>query len=819
MKSSNSSNFLKLVSILFLFSLFVSACGQTTTQTPDQNQIGGIEQFTQDLPYTEAEFILEIPSPTENEIVFEVVDDITGIELNPTRYVMDKLDDNHYHLILPVQSPSIIKYRFYKNNGLPVYETDASNNLVEYRTAYITGPITINNQLINWTDEQYAYNYGKVKGQILNSDSNSPIPNALVIIGGLHTYTNSLGNFIIDNLPPGKHNLLVLSTDGEYSIFQQEAIVGEGLITPAAIGLHATQFVNITFVIEAPEDTPNEAILRIIGNTYQLGNVFGNIYNGTSIAPARAPKLSSLGDGIYSINMSLPSGFDLRYKYSLGDGFWNAELDDANNFVVRKLIVPDQDTIINEIVKKWNASDNQGVEFLVNIPENTPDTDKVSIQFNSFGWSPPIQMWQTSDLQWTFKLFGPFQLVSNVEYQICRNDACDTALASVITSTNDTFSFDTSNLPDTLNINISEWDYWPIVVDTPSIEAPQINSRGSDFTAGFAFSDNYNVYTPIHVESAYKNIAGLNANTVVIPVQWTLQSLDPVILSPIIGENPLWKDLVLMIQKAQEQNLNVWISPELVISSTALKQISQGLPDASWIQEFSSQYTEFLYYSADLANYMQTEAVIYPSNFNDIPNYQGFDQLSETMINDLESNINTIRNRFGNKLYLSIYDIQMENDTLLQEVDGYYISPNVNFVDADYIKDNYQSTFKTYLDEVLFPKYSNYNKPIVLALNFPSVQGAENGCIKVEDACYSFEIINQLDNNTALNSFEIDLNIQVVLYDSAFKAINDTEWVNGIISKEYNPQVALMDYTSSIRGKPSVGIFWYWFPRLLGIEN
>ena len=118
--------------------------------------------------------------------------------------------------------------------------------------------------------------------------------------------------------------------------------------------------------------------------------------------------------------------------------------------------------------------DNKGVDFLVNVPQNTPDTDNVSIQFNSFGWSPPIQMWQTSDLQWKYKLFGPFQLVSNVEYRICRNDACDKAVASVIESSNDSFSFDTADLPGSLNITVSEWNFWPIVVDAPSIEAPQI---------------------------------------------------------------------------------------------------------------------------------------------------------------------------------------------------------------------------------------------------------------------------------------------------------------------------------------------------------
>jgi len=67
--------------------------------------------------------------------------------------------------------------------------------------------------------------------------------------------------------------------------------------------------------------------------------------------------------------------------------------------------------------------------------------------------------------------------------------------------------------------------------------------------------------------------------------------------------------------------------------------------------------------------------------------------------------------------------------------------------------------------------------------------------------------------------FEVDLVTQVELYNSAFKAINETEWVNGIISQGYNPQVAIMDSSSSTRGKPAIGVFWYWFPRMLGINK
>ncbi|MBE0685072.1 MAG: hypothetical protein IH585_03650 [Anaerolineaceae bacterium] len=730
---------------------------------------------------------------------------------------MDKLDDNHYQLILPVRVPSLVKYRFYKNNGLPIYETNSENQVIEYRMAYINSPTIINNKLINWTDEQYAYNYGRISGQAINSETNSPIPNALIVVGGIHSYTNSLGNFVIENLPAGKHNLTIMSTDGEYQTFQQEAIVGEGLTTPAIIGMQATKFVNISFIVKPPEGTPDQAPIRILGNTYQLGNVFGNIYNGTSIAPARAPKLTTLPDGSYTITMSLPSGYDLRYKYSLGDGFWNAELNSENNFVVRQIIVPDKDTIINDFIQSWNSTDTQGVEIIVNVPENTPDTDKVSIQFNSFGWSPPIQMWQTDAYQWTYRLFGPYHLVSKIDYRICRNDACgsaDDGSAPV-----NGYSFDTASLPQTLNVNVAQWKGWNQEIEAPSLIAPEVINRGSNFVAGFSFSDNYNVNTPLYVETAYKNILGVNGNTIVIPIKWTLQSLKPVILSPITGNNPLWKDLVLMIQKAQNQGLKVWLSPEIELSPLAVKQFLQEDLSSNWQLNLSSSYGEFIIFSADLANYMNIEGIIYPTDIQHLYNFENYATLSEIMVDATNANIENIKGRFANKLFISLNSSQFTNETLLSSVDGFVITPKIDFVESTYVREDYQTTFKAYLEEEVFTNYSRFGKLIFIGLNFPSVKGVERGCVISEETCFDFDIINNLELSSLNTSFEIDLLSQVDLNNAAFNAINETEWVNGIVSQEFNPQVAIMDSTSSVRGKPAIGVFWYWFPRMMGINN
>lgn len=809
--------FLKLIAILFLMSLFLSSCSELNSEAITENPLSEPKQFLQNLPYTEIEIYLEVPKPTESEIIFELIDDITGIELNPTRYVMSKTDDQQYQLTLPIKVPSQIKYRFYKNNGLPIYETDADNKVIEYRMAYISNETVIQNVLTNWQDEQYDHKYGRITGQVLNSETNSPIPNALIVIGNKHGYTNSLGNFQIERIPAGKHNLVISSTDGEYQTFQQEAIIGEGLTTQANIGLKSAEFVEITFIVNPPENTPELAAMRILGNTYQLGNVFGNIYNGTSIAPARAPKLTSLPDGNYAITLRLPVGFDLRYKYSLGDGFWNAELNNDGNFVVRQLIVPDKETVINDVIGNWGSIEDQKIDFVVNIPENTPNTDVISIQFNSFGWSPPIQMWKTGDYQWQYQLLSPLHMVGKTDYKFCRNDACEIAYDS--SAPVNGYSFDTSNIPTRLDVNITSWNGWGIETEEPELSAPEITQRSEEFVAGFSISNDYNVYTPIHIDKAYQNMLEVNANTVIIPVNWTLSSLNPLVLEPITGKNPLWKDLVLMIQKAQRNNLKVWLAPQIEVSSESIKQLTQNDLSENWELKLQEVFDEFLFYSVDLANYMNIEGIVIPTTIVLMPNVENYEKLSLQILKTLTNNIDDYRARFGGKYFISFDNAKISDTDILNVVDGYLITLKIDMLSSDYVDENYESTIKNYLEEVIYKNYFDFGKPIVLGLNFPSSSGTEKGCIMVEDQCLDFDVINNLDFQQAQSTFTLDLDTQIELINASLVAVNELDWINGLVSLEYNPQVAIMDHSSSVRGKPSIGVFWYWYPRLIGVTE
>lgn len=806
---------LLILSHLIVLSILISACnlfpGGMENNTSSTIQV---DQFTQDLPFANVEFVLNIPDAINDEVILELIDDITGIELNPTRYVMEKVNDRQYHLILPSTVPSVIKYRFYKHNNLPVYETNAENQVVEYRMTFIEQESVIYNQLTNWQDEQYSHAYGRLIGQLTNKETNSPIPNALIVAGGVHTYSSSTGRFVIDSLPPGKHNLVVAATDGEYQTFQQEAIIGEGLTTPANIGLTAAKFVNITFLVKPPENSPDTAPIRILGNTYQLGNVFGNIYTGTSITPSRAPKLTPLEGNLYTIKLSLPSGYYLRYKYSLGDGFWNAELNSEQQFVVRHIVVPETDTVIGDIIHSWNTEGKKPVEFTVNVPELTPENEIVSIQFNSFGWSPPIPMWKTGKNHWSYNLYGPFNLVGKIEYRFCRNDACGTADDG--SAPVNGYSIESNNLPEKLDIKITKWANWEPITEKSSEWAVSAIPRTSDFTTGFMLSSDYNVNTPIFLDAALETITEGYGDTVIIPYKWRLQSLHPIIFSPQTGENPLWKDLVLMVQKAQNAGLQVWLSPEIELSSSVVRQFVSSSDSDNWDYEFSKNFNEFLLYTVDLSAYMNVKGIIIPTDIPHLQDFSNYEKISEVMVAEAINMNQDLRSRFKGKIYIANNGVSNIDSNLLKLVDGIFITPRINFNDPKFMNEDWATIFQSYFNQEKFQLFSNNQKELIIGLNYPSLKGAEQGCIPSGEECYDFRFINQPDLDQSSFAMVIDLQNQMELYSSSLDAINTIDWIDGVISTGFNPQVALRDQSSSIRGKPVFMIISQWFSGVKG---
>ena len=79
--------------------------------------------------------------------------------------------------------------------------------------------------------------------------------------------------------------------------------------------------VNITFQVDGPEENLTNTPIRIVGDLFQMGDIFTEFPNDSNIIPSRAPLLSYGEDGLYRITLTLPSGFTLHYKYTLGRWF------------------------------------------------------------------------------------------------------------------------------------------------------------------------------------------------------------------------------------------------------------------------------------------------------------------------------------------------------------------------------------------------------------------------------------------------------------------------------------------------------------------
>ncbi len=813
----NNNKGIVLISSLFI-SIFLlnSACFPVLDKPVSTTSPTETFQFQQDISYAETKFVLEIPDSISDEMVFELVDDVTGIELNPTRYVMEKTDELTYSITIPLKIGSIAKYRYFRNGTLPIYETNAFNQVVDYRAVYINGANEFYDLITNWVDRQFDHKFGRIEGQIINSLSGSPLPNILVIAGGIQTFTNSLGNFSIEQLPPGKHTLIAISTDGEYQVFQQEAVIGEELSTPAKIAILPNDFVKVTFIVQSPP-TDNQT-LRMIGNTYQLGNVFGNLYYGESTIASRAPSLNSLPDGTYSITLNLPIGFNLVYKYTLGNGFWNAELSSEGKFFLRDIIVPAEDIVINDLITTFQAPDTSKIQFKLAVSPNTPETDLVSIQFSPFGWSSPIPMTQISKNNYVFTLYGPLNMVEGVNYRYCRNDACNlsTNLEPSVPE-NTTKNFESTIEEQVFLDEIIDWKNWEQNVSQTEIITPQINKRAESFLVGFEQSSAYNVFLPVYSDQGYSSIKELNANVVIIPIEWTLQSLNPVILGPVPGINPLWKDSLSQISKAKNQGLQVIIAPKLSFSTLAMNQLFGNSLQPGWEEKFSRYYTEFLIYAADLAQFQEVKGILIPSEVKSGTNLEDISLINGLIETNLPLQVPEIKKHFNETLFISYNPDDTNYESIpLSLFDQIVLVSDWNLSQNGVDVDSFSNAFRERLQNQVFNIYQETQLPIILLLDYPSATGAETGCVLYEEDCIDFELANNLTNDQEIELAK-DLNVQKEIYSAGLNVMNEFDWINGFISSGYNPQVSVRDSSSSVRGKPAGDLLWYWYPKLLGL--
>jgi len=781
-------------------------------------------------------FTVKIPenSPEDEPILIGILDEVTGLGLNAERYKMKRIDEGIYTIKLLLQSGSIIKYRYSREGAVTAEEHNGDGRAVRYRLFKVQSPGEVNDVVSRWNDTESVGTTGRITGTVLDEGTGLSIPGLMVAAGGAYAITAGDGSFLIEGLPPGTHNIVVLAQDGKYQTYQHAALVKAGSSTPAPIQMKSTSEVDVSFILHIPKDTPPGVPIRLAGNLYQLGNTFADLSGGMSTIALRMPILSPLSDGIYGVILSLPVGAEVQYKYTLGDGFWNSERANNGDWIIRNFIVPDEPLTIEDTVSSWADNKSSSLTFDIFVPENTPPDEDVFIQFNPYGWTEPIPMWHLDGQRWAYILYSPLNIVDTLGYRFCRSGQCgfsDDLQPQGETNTGKSIRITRKN-----QVIQERIDAWPFLdvnatsdVDINKISANKRNNK--KFFSGIEFQDFYHPSYPRLLSPTLNDIIDSGAHWVILTPGWTFTHADPPVLEQTGGQDPSWMEIGEMTQEVHKNYLNAALKPIVHANPSIDKWWLDAERDFPWWVSWFDRFETFAFHHAKMATEFDIQYLILGGEWMTpaLPSGALINGDPSGVPPDANSRyreiIQGIKNEFDGKLCwaLSYPENVINPPEFIEDVDCLYIllddklskkiepSRKLMASEADrIISQDIYSLWLTYgIDQV--------TKEIFISLAYPSVQGGATGCLAdpiIE--CVSPHTLNYPTPDFPL--LEVDYNIQALAYDVVLETINRNEWISGAISSGYFPPSTLHDKSTSIHGKPAEDVLSAWF-SVLNNEN
>jgi glycosyl hydrolase family 113/carboxypeptidase family protein len=812
---------LALVSMACTFSLFqIPTLPGTPTKVPNP----AIPTATL-LPKAQTVFMASLPEPLQagESLGLAVLDEVTGLAFNPQIYPMKSVDGTNYTATLALPYNAVVRYHYVKISNTQAAEDTALDEPVRYRLYFVAGQAEVKDLVGGWGDRSYSRPLGSIEGRVLNVDTGAGIPDILVTAGGVRFFTDSAGRFNLEGLPVGTHNLVAYALDGTYSTFQQGATVAQGVSTAVEIKLKAAPLIHVTFNVIAPNDIQGVPV-RIAGNLLELGNTFADLKGGVSTVADRMPVMALQPDGHYSISISLPAGAYVEYKYTLGDGFWNAEHKSTGEFNLREMIVPSQDTVIQDQVQTWQAGNSSPILFEVTVPSSTPAADLIYIQFNPYGWTEPLPMWPRGNNRWAYKLYGPINTLGNMRYRYCRNGQCGSADdASTQSDSAKGRAAETSLAGQDIQDTITNWA-WLENTEPGTLVGSAITARGSGFVSGVEFLSSYQPNWAYYNPQAVQNVQALGANWIFFTPSWTYGRSSPLQFGLAPEHDPFWLDSAIMVSQARAANLNVGIFPIPHFATSAADFWTKAPRDAAWWQTWFDHYRAFAVNYADLAARTGSQALVLGGDWLSpaLPGGKLPDGSTSGVPDDANARWNSVmtevRQHFGGKIWMAVPytpgQLQTSLD-FLQAVDGIYLLWDAPLAtQAGASKTDMANAAGALLDNEVAPLASVLGKPIILAVAYPSASGAATGCLSDGGGgCLDWTAVNEPNNP---GSVSLDLQGQANIYEAMLNAINTRSWVAGFVSRGYYPPAMLQDKSVSVHGKPAADLLWYWLPRLTG---
>jgi hypothetical protein len=782
-------------------------------------------------PLATVTFQVDVPpnTPPDQPILFSILDEVTGLALNITRQEMQKTGDHTYAITLPFPVGANIKYRYARGESYTVEEHTTNGQPVRYRLYRVDGPGIVQDVISTWSDTTFNGTTGRIMGQVKDNQVGIPIPNLLVTAGGAQTVTSSNGEFLLEGLPPGIHNLVVYAFDGSYPTFQQGAKVAENSTTPSVIDISPAPLVKLIFIVTAPEGTLPAVPIRLAGNLYQLGNTFSNLSGGVNNLSSRMPTLTPLPDGRYALEIELPAGAFLEYKYTLGDGFWNSEHTPSGDFKLRTMTVPEINSIVEDHIDNWGDTSAAGpILFNLTIPSSTPDYDFISIQFNPFGWTEPIPMWDLGDNNWVYMLYSPLTNQENFIYRYCRNDQCGRA-DDALTPGYDTpgRSISISGGTQTIDDVVENWQWLQPGLSPDLPEMPDVNPRPEEFIAGIELGSYYHPSLTPRLPVTFREIESMHANWIFLTPTWTFTRQSPPVLEPVTGKDFSWYDLSNATEKSRAFGMQIALNPAANFPLDSDEWWHSAPRDFPWWQVWFERYRNFILNFADKAGQDSVNGLVIggewispalPDGLLPDGSPSGVPADAETRWRDL---IVEVRERFEGTLFWALPATKngIDPPAFIEDLDQVYLIWSLPLTDkSEASYGELSEAAAQFMDSEVFPLKITLEMPTLVAAAYPSAKGGLQGCIQIpeidnQSTCLNLEYLEPgFEDNPTI---EHDLEGQLSAYQALLLAINERDWIDGVVSQGFYPPAELQDKSSSIHGKPAQDIVRNWYSQLI----
>jgi hypothetical protein len=788
---------------------------------------------------TEVTFKVQIPpnTPLEETIYVSTLDEVTGLGVNAQAHQMDPVmgesnleDGLVYQTTLTVPLHTTLKYRYTRTNQYAVIEHTETHRQVRYRMLHVDGPKTVSDVVFQWSDTEYNGDPpGRISGTITDQETGEPLPGVLVTAGGVQTLTAANGTYQLSGLPPGVHNLVAYALDGSYGINQQGAQVASQANTQADLALPPRDFVDVTFVVTVPAGTPEESV-RLAGNLYQLGNTFGNLTGGMNTIPDRMPRLTSIGLNQYGVILSLPAGAEIRYKYTMGDGFWNAEHDESGAFEIRRMIVPDQAAQINDQVATWMDGSQGPITFDLSTPAFTPANEDIYIQFNPYGWTAPLPMMKIEDHHWAYILYSPLEIISDLTYRYCRESECGTADDQQTAGANPagrnvSAAAQSTYLADT----VESWAWFDPHLSADLKLPAEISPRSPDFQTGFELMPGNRPAHASQVQEILPVIAGLHADTAVLSPTWTWTHQAPPVLEPDPSRDQSWYDLRDNLRAAGDENLRVSLFPKPHFPGTAGSWWQAAPRDFSWWNSWFDQYHQYAVHFAETAQAQGAETLVLGGSWlaPALPKGKLADGSPSGVPADADLRwadlLEDIKTRYQGEIAWAMpYPKGDAPPDFLELVDAVYLdwSPPLS-ESAGYTFEELNTAAVRQVTQGLNDFYQGWLAPdeirLVVMVSYPSVEGGLTQCLSGSEEAEAADQPDCLDPASLsfpaphLDGQLADFQAQADAYAAVLSALDKQEWVSGVISRGYYAPAVLHDGSISVHGKPAAEVISAWY--------